>query len=763
VTGTKKDMTDSFKESALKYHTDSTPGKLEIRPTKPLANKRDLSLAYSPGVAYACELIEERPTAAAEVTARGNLVAVITNGTAVLGLGNIGPLASKPVMEGKAVLFKKFANIDVFDIEIDETDVDKLVDIIASLEPTFGGINLEDIKAPECFMVEQKLRERMKIPVFHDDQHGTAIVAAAAIYNGLRIVEKKFEEVKLVVSGAGAASIACVDLLVSMGLQKKNVRMIDRTGVIYAGRKDGMNPWKQDYAVETSDRTIEDAIEGADLFMGLSGPGVLNGDLVKKMGPKPIILAMSNPIPEIMPEEAMAARPDAILATGRSDYPNQVNNVLCFPFIFRGALDCGASTINEEMKMAAVKAIADLALKETSDVVAAAYSGEKLRFGPDYLIPKPFDPRLIEDVPMAVVKAAMASGVATRPIEDFEAYRQKLHEFTNQAGLFMQPIIEVAKKAPAKIVYAEGENDDVLMAVQAVIDERIAQPILIGRRAGMQVKIERLGLRIDLDKDVEVFDPSDNDRHDEYAAYYNAVAGRNGVSVDAARKIMRDDQTAIAAVMVARGEAAGLICGKVGRFDFHLREIMQLLGPEKKDQLVSSSAVLLLDDGPLFLADTTMNIDPSAEQLATITEACMDLVRHFGLEPKVALLSHSNFGTSNAPSAKKVRAAAEILRNTHNDIEIDGEMHVLSALNPTLRKTVYPQANLSGRANVLVMPNLDAANIAMGLIRSLTDGLLIGPFINGLAKPAHIVLPSVTSRGIFNMTALTVADIQNTK
>jgi malate dehydrogenase (oxaloacetate-decarboxylating)(NADP+) len=763
VTGKKKDMTDSFKESALKYHTHPTPGKLEIRPTKPLANKRDLSLAYSPGVAYACELIEERPTAAAEVTSRGNLVGVITNGTAVLGLGNIGPLASKPVMEGKAVLFKKFANIDVFDIEIDETDVDKLVDIIASLEPTFGGINLEDIKAPECFMVEQKLRERMKIPVFHDDQHGTAIVAAAAIYNGLRIVEKKFAEVKLVVSGAGAASIACVDLLVSMGLQKKNVRMIDRTGVIYAGRKDGMNPWKEDYAVETSDRTIDDAIEGADLFMGLSGPGVLNGELVKKMGPKPIILAMSNPIPEIMPEEAMAARPDAILATGRSDYPNQVNNVLCFPFIFRGALDCGASTINEEMKMAAVKAIADLALKETSDVVAAAYSGEKLRFGADYLIPKPFDPRLIEDVPMAVVKAAMDSGVATRPIEDFEAYRQTLHEFINQAGLFMQPIIEVAKKAPAKVVYAEGENDDVLMAVQAVIDEQIAEPILIGRRAGMEAKIERLGLRIDLDNDVEVFDPSDNDRHEEYAAYYNSVAGRSGVSVDAARKIMRDDQTAIAAVMVARGEAGGLICGKVGRFDFHLREIMQLLGPERKDQLVSSSAVLLLDDGPLFLADTTMNVDPSAEQLATITEACMDLVGHFGLEPKVALLSHSNFGTSNAPSAKKVRAAAEILRASHSDIEIDGEMHVLSALNPALRKTVYPQANLNGRANVLVMPNLDAANIAMGLIRSLTDGLLIGPFINGLAKPAHIVLPSVTSRGIFNMTALTVADIQQGK
>ena len=529
-------MTDSFKESALKYHTHPVPGKLEIRPTKPLANKRDLSLAYSPGVAYACELIQENPTDVAAVTARGNLVGVITNGSAVLGLGNIGALASKPVMEGKAVLFKKFANIDVFDIEIDETDVDKLVDIIASLEPTFGGINLEDIKAPECFMVEERLRQRMKIPVFHDDQHGTAIVAAAAIYNGLRIVEKKFEDVKLVVSGAGAASIACVDLLVSMGLQKKNVRMIDRTGVIYKGRTKGMNPWKEDYAIETNDRTIEDAIVGADLFMGLSGPGVLNGELLKKMGEKPIILAMSNPIPEIMPEEAMAARPDAILATGRSDYPNQVNNVLCFPFIFRGALDCGASTINEEMKMAAVRAIADLATMETSDVVAAAYADEKLKFGPEYLIPKAFDPRLIEVVPMAVVKAAMASGVATRPIEDLEAYRQTLHEFVNQAGLFMQPIIEVAKKAPARIVYAEGENDDVLLAVQAVIDEGIATPVLIGARERMAAKIDRLGLRIDLDEQVEIFNPDDNDKYEEYAALYHQMVGRDGVSVAAARK-----------------------------------------------------------------------------------------------------------------------------------------------------------------------------------------------------------------------------------
>ena len=752
-------MTDSFKESALKYHTHPLPGKLEIRPTKPLANKRDLSLAYSPGVAYACELIQENPTAVASVTSRGNLVGVITNGTAVLGLGNIGPLASKPVMEGKAVLFKKFANIDVFDIEINETDVDKLVDIIASLEPTFGGINLEDIKAPECFMVEEKLRKRMKIPVFHDDQHGTAIVAAAAVYNGLRIVEKKFEDVKLVVSGAGAASIACVDLLVSMGLQKKNVRMIDRTGVIYKGRKEGMNPWKESYAIETDDRTIEDAIDGADLFMGLSGPGVLNGELLKKMGEKPIILAMSNPIPEIMPEEAIAARPDAILATGRSDYPNQVNNVLCFPFIFRGALDCGASTINEEMKMAAVRAIADLATMEISDVVAAAYADEKLKFGPEYLIPKAFDPRLIEVVPMAVVKAAMASGVATRPIEDLEVYRQTLHEFVNQAGLFMQPIIEVAKKAPAKIVYAEGENDDVLLAVQAVIDEKIARPILIGARHKIEIKIDRLGLRIDLDKEVDIVNPDDNEKYEEYTTLYHEMVGRQGVSVAAARKIMRDDNTAIAAVMVANNDADGLICGKVGRFDFHLREIMYLLGSEDKDQLVSSAAVLLMPDGPLFLADTTMNVDPTSEELVKITEASIDLVARFGIEPKVALLSHSNFGTSNTASAKKVREASELLRNKYPNLQLDGEMHVLSALNPILRDTVYAQANLQGRANVLVMPNLDSANIAMGLIRSLTDALLIGPFITGLRKPAHIVIPSVSSRGIFNMTALTVADI----
>lgn len=751
-------MADSFKESSIQYHTDPVPGKLEIRPTKPLANKRDLSLAYSPGVANACDLIVENPTAAADVTSRGNLVAVVSNGTAVLGLGNIGPLASKPVMEGKAVLFKKFANIDVFDIEIDETDVDKLVDIIASLEPTFGGINLEDIKAPECFLVEKKLRERMNIPVFHDDQHGTAIVAAAAVYNGLRIVEKKIEDVKLVVSGAGAASIACVDLLVAMGLRKENVRMLDRNGVIHQGRTEGMNPWKESYAVDTTDRTMDDAIVDADLFMGLSGPGILDGEMVKKMADKPLILAMSNPIPEIMPEEAQTARPDAILATGRSDYPNQVNNVLCFPFIFRGALDCGASTINEEMKMAAVKAIADLALKETSDVVAAAYADEELKFGPEYLIPKPFDPRLIEDVPVAVVKAAMESGVATRPIVDLDAYRQSLHEFVNQAGLFMQPVIDVAKKSPEKIVYAEGENDDVLIAVQAVVDENIAKPILIGRRHRIEQSIDRLGLRLDLDNQVEVFNPQGDYKHEEYSAFYHSLVGRHGVSVDAARKIMHYDATAVAAVMVAKGEAKGLICGKVGRFDLHLSELLHVIGPVEKGQLVSSSSILLLPDGPLFIADTALNVDPSAEELAQITLATVELAQHFGVEPKVALLSHSNFGTSKTASAKKVRKASQLLRESNPQLQVDGEMHVLSALNPKLRNSIYPDANLKGRANILVMPNLDAANIAMGLIRSMTDALLIGPFLHGLGKPAHIVIPSVTARGIFNMSAFTVAD-----
>jgi malate dehydrogenase (oxaloacetate-decarboxylating)(NADP+) len=752
-------MVDSFKESSLRYHTHPVPGKLEIRPTKPLANARDLSEAYSPGVAYACGAIVKNPAEVANMTARGNLVAVVSNGTAVLGLGDIGPLASKPVMEGKAVLFKKFANIDVFDIELDETDVDKLVDIIASLEPTFGGINLEDIKAPECFMVEQKLRERMNIPVFHDDQHGTAIVSAAAVYNGLRIVEKNIEDIKLVVTGAGAASIACVDLLVSMGLRKENVRMLDRNGVIYKGREAGMNPWKEGYAVETSDRTLDDAIVDADLFLGLSGPGILKADMVKKMAPSPLILAMSNPTPEIMPELAKAARPDAIIATGRSDYPNQVNNVLCFPFIFRGALDCGATVINDEMKQACVKAIADLAHRETSQVVAEAYADEELKFGPDYLIPKPFDPRLIEEVPLAVVKAAMESGVATRPIKDMEAYRNKLHSYVSRSRLFMQPMIELARKNPPRIAYAEGENDDVLHSMQGIIDEKVAKPILIGRPAVIKRKIAEMRLRVRPGIDLEIFDPEEGDHHENYWQHYHQCVGRSGVSVEAAQNAIHNSNTVLAAIMVALGDADGLICGKVGRYDEHLKNIQSIIPPCNADSHVSSICVLLLEDGPLFLADPFVNVDPSEEQIVNITNDAIHFAKSFGIKPKVALLSHSNYGTYDDPSAHKMKRASERLRHQLPDIQIEGEMHAMSALNETLRQSICKDANLRGRANVLIMPNMDAASIALGLIRSLTNARLVGPFLYGLEKPAHILIPSVSGRGILNMTAKIGADI----
>ncbi|WP_461480931.1 NADP-dependent malic enzyme [Porticoccus sp.] len=751
-------MADSFKESALYYHTHPVPGKIEIRPTKPLANKRDLSQAYSPGVAYACGAIVKNPTEVANVTARGNLVAVITNGTAVLGLGDIGPLAAKPVMEGKAVLFKKFANIDVFDIEIAETDVDKLVDTIASLEPTFGGINLEDIKAPECFLVERKLRERMNIPVFHDDQHGTAIVSAAAVYNGLRVVNKNIEDIKLVVTGAGAASIACVDLLVSMGLQKANIRMIDRSGVIYAGRKEGMNPWKESYAVETEDRTLDDAIDGADLFLGLSGPGVLKADMVKKMAANPLILAMSNPTPEIMPEVAKAARPDAILATGRSDYPNQVNNVLCFPFIFRGALDCGATVINDAMKQACVKAIADLVHREPSEAVAEAYADEVLKFGPDYLIPKPFDPRLIEEVPIAVVKAAMESGVATRPIEDMEAYRNKLHSYVSRSRLFMQPMIEQARRNPSRIAYAEGENDDVLRAMQGVVDEKVAKPILIGRPTVIKRKITEMGLRIQPGVDIEIFNPEEGDHHENYWQFYHQRVGRSGVSVEAAQNAVRTNNTVLAAIMVALGDADGFVCGKVGRFDKHLKDIKVIL-PQSSHTQMSSVCVLLMEDGPLFLADPFVNVDPTEEQVVATTLNTINFVKSFGIEPKVALLSHSNFGTYDDHSAHKMKRAAEQLRNQFPDVQIEGEMHAMSAMNETLRGKTYQNANLQGRANVLIMPNMDAASITLGLLRSLTNARLVGPFLFGFDKPAHILIPSVSGRGILNMTALIGADI----
>jgi len=756
---------DDFKAGALRYHREPTPGKLAITPTKPMANKRDLALAYSPGVAYPCEAIAEDPNEAANYTVRGNLVGVVTNGTAVLGLGAIGPLASKPVMEGKAVLFKKFANIDVFDIEIDETDQEKLVDIIASLEPTFGGINLEDIKSPECFYVEKELRKRMNIPVFHDDQHGTAIVSAAAIYNGLRIVNKQMNQVKLVSSGGGAACIACLDLLVSMGMPKENITICDRQGVVHLARDDSeMNEYKAKYARDTEQRTLSDAIADADIFLGLSAGGVLKPEMVVKMAPNPLILAMANPYPEILPEEAKAVRPDAIIATGRSDYPNQVNNVLCFPFIFRGALDCGATTINEAMKMACVKAIADMALKESHGDVAAAYVGEELTFGPEYLIPKPFDPRLIEELPVAVVKAAMESGVASRPIEDLDAYRAKLHSSVCRSGLFMQPMIEAAKKAELeRLVYAEGENSDVLRAVQGVVDENIAFPILIGRPQVIQAQIDKLGLRLQPGKDFELFNPQDGDHHEEYWQFYHAAVGRNGMSTDAAKKAIRSNATVLGAVMVARGEADGLICGKVGRFDYHLRDIRDVIGPRVPDQHITSVGVLLLDSGPLFIADPFICKDPSVDEVVEITRASIERVRHFGVEPRVALLSHSNFGTSNLPSAIKMRKAAEILRESMPDVELDGEMHAMSAMNLALRNKAFQGSTLKGQANLLVMPNLDAANISMGMIRSVTDAMLVGPFISGLAQPAQIMIPSITARGIFNLSAATAADIQKSK
>lgn len=751
---------ETFKESALRYHTDPVPGKLAVRPTKALSNSRDLARAYSPGVAFACEEIVNNPGEAARMTSRSNLVAVVTNGTAVLGLGNIGPLAAKPVMEGKAVLFKKFANIDVFDIEIEEKNVDKLVDIIASLEPTFGGINLEDIKSPECFLVENALKERMRIPVFHDDQHGTAIVVGAAVYNGLRIVGKQLSDIRLVATGAGAACIACVDLLISMGLKRENVRMVDLDGVIYAGRQAGMNPWKEPFAIETDDRSLEDALLNADVFLGLSAPRVLTGELIQKMARDPLILAMANPTPEIMPEEALAARPDAIIATGRSDYPNQVNNVLCFPFIFRGALDCGATQINSEMKQACVKAIADLAHREVSETVSKAYAGEALKFGRDYLIPKPFDPRLIEDVPLAVVKAAMSSGVATRPIEDLDAYRDKLRSYFSSSRLIMQPNIEMARRNPARIVYVEGENDDILLAMQAVVDEGIAKPILIGRPSVIKKKMERLGLRIRLGEDVTIFNLRRADEQQRYWEYYHQRVGRSGVSVEAAKNAVRTNNTVQAALMVAMGEADGMICGKVGRFDEHLRHITPLIRSSRRDGRLSSVCVLLLEEGPLFVSDAFVNVNPCEDEIVSITKDTLAFVQQsFDIEPVVALLSHSNFGTYEDQQALKMKNAARRLRAELPDVQIDGEMNSYIALNPDLRARIFEGAKIQGRANVLIMPNMDAASIVLGMMRSLANARMIGPLLLGLDRSAHVLIPSVSGRGVFNLTALAVADI----
>lgn len=746
-------MSDEFRENALLYHRHPTPGKLSISATKPLATQRDLALAYSPGVAYACKAIETDPAQAAELTARGNLVAVITNGTAVLGLGAIGPLASKPVMEGKAVLFKKFSGIDVFDIEVNERDPDRLVDIIASLEPTFGGINLEDIKAPECFYIEEKLKERMAIPVFHDDQHGTAIITAAAIRNGLRVVEKAISEVRLVCSGAGAAAMACLDLLVSLGMRRENILVLDSQGVIHTGREQ-LDARKSGYAQDTDARTLADAIDNADIFLGLSGAGILKPEMVRTMAARPLILALANPDPEILPEDAHAVRPDAVIATGRSDYPNQVNNVLCFPFVFRGALDVGATTINEAMKLACVEAIADIALQEASEMVAAAYGGLALQFGPEYLIPKPFDPRLISRIAPAVARAAMDSGVATRPIADFDAYRQRLEHFVFQSGLAMKPIFEKARSNPKRVVFAEGEQERVLRAAQIAVDEGLAKPVLIGRRKVLEMRIERLGLSLDIDTAVEVADPEDDPRYREYWTLYHTLMARRGVTPDQARNIVRTRNSVIAALMLYRGEADAMLCGLDGRYHRQLGHVESVLGKRPGVQSLAAMSGLILPQGTFFLCDTYVNQDPTAEQIAEMTVLASEEVRRFGITPKVALLSHSSFGSSDAKSAEKMRRALELLRDLAPTLEVEGEMHGDAALSQEIRDRIFPDAAFSGAANLLILPTLDAANIAFNLLKALNQGVSLGPILLGTTKPAHILTPSITTRGILNMTAL---------
>ena len=753
-------MTEDFHDAALDYHRLPRPGKIEVVATKPLANQRDLALAYTPGVADVCDAIVADPASAARYTARGNLVGVITNGTAVLGLGAIGPLAAKPVMEGKAVLFKKFAGIDVFDIEINERDPDKLVDIIASLAPTFGGINLEDIKAPECFEVEAKLRARLDIPVFHDDQHGTAIIVGAAVLNGLRVVGKPIDQVKLVTSGAGAAAIACLDLLVNLGVRLENITVTDIAGVVYEGRNELMDPRKERYARPTAARTLGEVIDGADIFLGLSAPDVLKGDMVARMAKRPLILALANPRPEILPEAVRAVRDDAVIATGRSDYPNQVNNVLCFPFIFRGALDVGATAINEAMKVACVKAIADLAMAEPSEIVAKAYGDQSLTFGADFLIPKPFDPRLIYEIAPAVAKAAMDSGVATRPITDFPAYRERLIEFVFRSGLLMRPMFERAKQDPRRVVYAEGEDERVLRAVQQVIDERLAKPIVIGRPDVIESRVARLGLRMKDGVDVAIVNPDSDHRYNEYWRLYLSLMERDGVSPDSARNRVRTDPTIIAALMLRRGEADAMICGAFGRFGRHLQNVRAIIGTAPGVGCMAALNVLILDRGAFFLCDTHVQLDPTAEQIAEMTIMAAEEVRRFGIVPKVALLSHSSFGTGDDPGARKMRQAVQLLAARAPELEVEGEMQGDAALSEAIRQRVFPNARLTGQANLLIMPTLDAANIAFNILKVLGQGQSIGPMLLGAAQPAHVLTESVTVRGLVNMTAVAVVDAQ---
>ena len=750
--------TDALGEAALDYHRWPRPGKLEISATKRMVNQRDLALAYSPGVAVACKAIEAEPLEAASLTARSNLVAVISNGTAVLGLGAIGALASKPVMEGKAVLFKKFANVDVFDLELDTTDVERFVDAVALLEPTFGGINLEDIKAPECFEIERRLRERMNIPVFHDDQHGTAIVVAAAIRNGLRVAGKRLEEVRLVCSGAGAAALACLNLLVFMGLKKERVTVCDIRGVVHAERTELMDEYKAVYARETDARTLDDVIDGADVFLGLSAPNVLSGEQVARMAPRPFILALANPDPEIAPEVVRASRDDAIVATGRSDHPNQVNNVLCFPFLFRGALDVGATEINGEMQAAAVEAIADIATREASDVVRAAYGGKPFRFGRDYLIPKPFDPRLLLEVPMRVARAAMDSGVATRPIEDFDAYRRRLSSFIIRSGLVMKPVFERAQADVQRVVLAEGESPRVLNAAQILVDDGICRPLLIGREESIARGIEELGLRLVPGQGFDVLDPDDNPDFDRHVDVYHRLMGRAGVSPEYAASVVRTRPTALGAVLVREGEGDALVCGAQGAYFRHLRYLRDIIGVREGVSDISALMLMILDTGTVFLTDTHVTVDPTIEEIAETAEMAASMVRRFGMVPKVALLSHSNFGSRDNAAAKKMRAARERLVERCPELAVEGEMHADAALSEETRARIFPHAAFGGSANLMLMPNLDAANITYNMLKVLGNGLPVGPMLMGLERPAHVVTESTTVRGIVNLAAIAATD-----
>ncbi len=752
---------DDLRAAALAFHEFPKPGKLEIQATKPLANQRDLALAYSPGVAAACEAIAADPSRAAALTIRANLVAVVTNGTAVLGLGNIGPLASKPVMEGKAVLFKKFAGIDVFDIEIDAPTVDQVVNTVAALEPTFGGINLEDIRAPECFEIEAQLKERMKIPVFHDDQHGTAIIVGAAVRNAMELTGKDLAKIKIVTSGAGAAALACLNLLVSMGVQRKNIWVCDIDGLVHEGRNENMDRWKSVYAQKTDKRKLADVIGGADIFLGLSAPNVLTQDMVKQMADKPLVMALANPTPEIMPDDVRAARPDAMICTGRSDFPNQVNNVLCFPFIFRGALDVGATEINEEMKRAAVDAIAALARETPSEVVARGFeSGEIQGFGPGSLIPSPFDPRLILRIAPAVAKAAMKSGVAMREITDFEEYVAALERFAFRSGLVMKPIFAKAKMQPVRVIYAEGEDERVLRAVQVVLEEKLARPILVGRPSVVEARIERFGLAIRAGQDFDLVNPEDDPRYRSYVQSYIEAAGRHGATPDVARTTIRTNATVIAALAVVRGEADAMLCGVEGSYMRHLRHIREIIGFQPGVSDFAALSLMISSKGAFFIADTQVRPNPSAEELCEIASQAAVHVQRFNIKPKIAFVSHSDFGSYDTESSRKVRRATKLFIERHPDIEADGEMQGDTALSEAARELILPHSRLNGVANVLILPNLDAANAAYQMIKVLGDALPVGPILIGPARPAHIMTPSVTARGILNMTAVAAVEAQ---